>query len=72
MKKYSFYFHYNKPLSRKHNKNILTLHYGGACHFVTDIECNVPTKIRHRRTQPKCVIAGKGIIEIKNGKARID
>lgn len=67
MKPYSFYFHYNKPVSKAAGQNILTVHYQGKCHLVHDIECNVPTKTRARKTQPRCVICGKGILTIKNG-----
>ena len=69
--KRAFYFHYNKPLSKQHGKTILSIHYNKTCHFVTDIECNVPIKVRHRKTQPKCVLAGKGTITITDGKAII-
>jgi mannose-6-phosphate isomerase-like protein (cupin superfamily) len=67
----AFWFHYNKPESRKHGKNILTVHYEGKCHIVEDIKCNVPTETRHRNTQPYCVLAGKGNLIIKDKKAFI-
>lgn len=69
--KKAFWFHYNKPMSAKAGHPILTIHYSGACHFVTEIDCEVPIKTRIRKSQPRCVIAGKGIIEIKDGKAVI-
>lgn len=64
MKKYSFFFHYNKPASRSAGKNILTIHYRGVCHLVEQIECSVPIKTRNRKSQPRCVLAGKGILTI--------
>ncbi len=67
----SFWFHYNKPASRQQKKNVLTIHYEGACHLVNDIECRVPIHVRHRKTQPHCVMAGKGVVSIENGKAVI-
>ena len=71
-KKYAFSFHYNKPASRAAGKTILTVHYRDKCYLVEDLECNVPTKVRHRKTQPYCVLAGKGILNITESKATID
>lgn len=53
-----FWFHYNKPLSRQRNANVLTVHFKNACHFVTGIECRVPISTRDRKVQPRCVMAG--------------
>lgn len=53
-----FWFHYNKPLSKKHGKNILTVHYNKTCYFVENIECSVPIKTKHNKTQPHCVLKG--------------
>ena len=66
MKKYSFWFHYNKPASRAAGRNVLTIHYRGVCHLVNNIVCNVPVSSRDRARQPRCVLSGKGILEIKN------
>ena len=66
-----FWFHYNKPESKKQNKNILTIHYKKQCHLVNDIECFVPIKVKHRNSQPYCVIHGKGYVNITNNKATI-
>ena len=59
MKTYSFWFHYNKPQSRKNGKPILTVHYKGQCIFVEDLIINVPTHLRIRKQQPHAVISGK-------------
>lgn len=72
MKPYSFYFHYNKPASKSAGHNILTIHYQGKCHLVHDIVCNVPIRTRKRKTQPRCVIAGKGVLTIKDNIGIID
>lgn len=72
LKPRAFWFHYNKPLSAKRKKPILTIHYAGACHFVESIQtidCDTVTRIR--RVQPRCVIAGCGIVDIKRNKAVI-
>jgi len=68
----AFWFHYNKPESRKRGKNVLTIHYRGVCHLVESIECNVPIKTRDRKDQPRCVMAGTGVLSIENDRARID
>jgi hypothetical protein len=69
--KKAFWFHYNKPMSARRGQPILTIHYGGVCHFVTEIDCKVPVKTRIRKSQPRCVMAGKGNLEIVDGRAVI-
>ncbi len=68
----AFWFHYNKPESRKQHRNVLTIHYSGACHLVHDIDCRVPISTRHRKDQPRCVLAGKGVVIISGSKAVIE
>lgn len=58
-KPFAFFFHYNKPLSQKWGKNVLSVHWKGACHFVEGLKCNVPIATRNRKTQPRCVMSGK-------------
>lgn len=67
----AFWFHYNKPESRKRNRPVLTIHYKDQCILVENIECYVNVKTRVRKSQPYCVLAGKGVIHIKNGTAYI-
>lgn len=55
---FAFFFHYNKPESRKRKRNVLTLHAQGACHLVYAIECFRPIGTRNRKTQPRCVMSG--------------
>lgn len=55
----AFYFHYNKPATQRYDKVTLSLHYDGACHLVSNINCNVPTMGRTRKTTPRFVMAGK-------------
>lgn len=59
MKKFTFFFHYNKPLSQKWGRNILSVHWQGVCQFVEGLHCNVPIATRNRKTQPRCVMTGK-------------
>ncbi len=68
MENKSFWFHYNKPQSKKEGRNVLTLHYDKQCHQVYSIDCRVPIKTRDRTSQPRCVLHGRGVVSI-NGKA---
>lgn len=67
---YSFFFHYNKPMSRKFGRNKLTVHRQGVCHLVDEIQCKVETNTKDNKKQPHCVITGKSknfkITEIAN------
>ena len=67
----AFWFHYNKPESRKRKKPILTIHYDKQCIFVENVVCTVPLKTRIRKSQPHCVLAGKGCVIIKDRIAYI-
>jgi hypothetical protein len=72
VKQKAFWFHYNKPLSLQRKKNILTIHFDGACHFVEGLDCRVPIKTRNRKVQPRCVMAGKAVsIKVENETAVI-
>ena len=53
-----FWFHYNKPASRKEGINVLTLHWRGACCKVHAIRCAVATESHNRNSQPHCIIRG--------------
>lgn len=67
-----FWFHYNKPQSLAQQRSVLTIHYRGACHLVTSINCQVPIATRNRTSQPRCVMAGEAkTIEIHDGLAII-
>jgi len=67
----AFWFHYNKPESSKRKHPILTVHYKGVCHFVRGVQCEVPTYSRERKTQPRMVIAGNGVMQIDGDVAVI-
>lgn len=72
MTRRAFWFHYNKPMSRKVGRPQLTIHWQGACHVVDSIECCVSTKSRVRKSQPHVVIAGRATgISFNNGHALI-
>jgi len=72
MKPNRFFFHYNKPESRKQGRNVLTVHWQNACIPVNNIKVNVPTESHKQKQQPNCVIRGFAksveIIEENNEK----
>lgn len=55
----AFWFHYNKPESLKQNRNCLTFHCNGSCYIINHLDISVPITTRHRKKQPRCVMAGK-------------
>ena len=57
--KYTFFYHYNKPLTAKRGIPTITIHYRGKCHFVENLICKVPTKSRVSKRQPRFVMVGK-------------
>tara|TARA_R100000808_G_scaffold142_2_gene1031 strand:+ start:3198 stop:3449 length:252 start_codon:yes stop_codon:yes gene_type:complete len=57
-KKLRFYFHYNKPASRREGRPVLTFHYRGTCHRTHSISCMVPTETHERPSQPQVVVRG--------------
>lgn len=59
MKTRAFFFHYNKPASQAAGFPRLSVHYLGACSVVARVECRVPIQSRNRKSQPRCVMAGK-------------
>ena len=69
----AFWFHYNKPESRRVGKPQITLHYQGSCHIIDNIDCKVPVRGRIRKTQPYWVMAGKtDYVQILDGVATIN
>lgn len=63
----AFWFHYNKPESRKQQRNVLTVHVNGGCNLVHAIDCSVPLKTRDRKQQPRCVLSGRGFVSFRTG-----
>lgn len=59
MKRYIFWFHYNKPASQKYNSPKLTVHHKKTCYIVDEIQCNVKTFTHRRKEQPILVVKGK-------------
>jgi len=52
MKKYRFFYHYNKP------KKAMTVHFKDACYVVDNINCMVPCETKWNKTQPNLVMRG--------------
>ena len=67
----AFWFHFNKPETRKRGRPVMTVHYQGQCVMVEEIECNVPVRTRRRKQQPVMVVAGVGEVTVTDGKAVI-
>lgn len=67
----AFWFHFNKPETRKRGVPVMTVHYKGQCLMVESIDCAVPVKTRARRQQPVIVVAGDGEATVTNGVAVI-
>ena len=67
----AFWFHYNKPASKKAGHPVMTVHHKGACLMVRSIVCTVPVCSRERKTQPHVVMAGIGTVRIAGDAAYI-
>ena len=55
----NFFFHFNKPESKKKQKPQISVHYKKTCYIVDNVVCNVKTTGRVRKKQPLFVMAGK-------------
>lgn len=51
-KQYRFYYHYYR------GKKCLSVHWKGACYTAQDVDVQVPTQSKWRKTQPHLVIQG--------------
>lgn len=55
-----FFFHFNKPSSKKVGKPQITLHHNKCCHIVDNVVINVKTWGRiNTKRQPHFVVVGK-------------
>lgn len=72
-KEFAFFFHYNKPASQREGKQQISVHFMRQCHIVDNIQCEVPTRGRMKKTQPRFVMAGKAreVIITENNNAII-
>jgi len=54
-----FFFHYNKPLSKKRGKPQITIHFKKQCLIVDNIICWAETRGHISKRQPYFVMKGK-------------
>ena len=70
--KYRFFFHYNKPASRKAMRPIISLHWKGKCYTVSDLVVYTPVWSKFNKRQPHFVMQGySNNIEFNNFGAAI-
>ena len=70
--RYAFFFHYNKPASKSAGRPQLSVHYRDQCLIVDGVVCSVPIASRNRKTQPRCVMAGRAeSVQVNGGIAHI-
>ena len=54
-----FFIHYNKAASRKAKRNVLTIHWKGACHLINHfVSKGVDMESHENKRQPRCVFRG--------------
>lgn len=57
-RRYVFYYHLNKPETKRVGHPIWTLHWRGKCHMLDYIISFVPTETKANRRQPWAVVRG--------------
>jgi len=57
-KLYRFWYHYNKPASKKAGHPLFTVHYRNKCWITKSIVCSVSTETHTRKRQPYAVVRG--------------
>lgn len=55
----TFFFHFNKPMSKAAGYPRISVHFNKTCQIVDNVVCEVPTHGRIRKTQPVFVMTGK-------------
>ncbi len=58
MKPKRFFFHYNKPESRKQGRNVITLHWNDTCHLIHKIVSDTGFESHDQKRQPRCIMRG--------------
>ena len=58
MRSYRFWYHYNKPLSKRMGRPTMTVHFKDRCIYADNIICHVPTETHQRKRQPRMVVRG--------------
>lgn len=57
-RKYRFFFHYNKPLSKTAGIHVWSVHFRNKCYISENVECNVTTESKTNKIQPFVVMQG--------------
>jgi hypothetical protein len=66
MKKYRFFYHYNKQAKK------MSVHFKGVCHIVTNITCYAIANTKYNKRQPYLVMQGmSSSVVIANDRAII-
>lgn len=55
----SFFFHYNKPLSKQKGVPMISVHVANTCYAVKNVVCSVKTSGKINKRQPYFVMRGK-------------
>lgn len=58
MKRYRFFYHYNKPLSKQLGKPMWSVHFKNECKMVEKINCFSPAESKANKRQPYAVMQG--------------
>lgn len=68
-----FFFHYNKPESRRLRKPKMSVHFNKTCYIVDHVDCQVGSYTVHRKRQPFCVMKGKcfGVTLVEDPKTKL-
>lgn len=69
-KKYRFFLHYNKPLTKIRGVHTWSVHFKKRCYFTENIECKVATESKTNKTQPYVVMQGMAT-EIKESEDKL-
>lgn len=67
----AFFYHYNKPEAKRQKRNVLSVHWRKQCFLVHAIDCHVRSYSVDRKRQPRCVMRGRGVVRVVDGKAVI-
>jgi len=70
-KEYRFWYHYNKPLSKKLGRPTMTVHFRNRCIYADKIICRVPAETHQRKRQPRMVVRGFAKVVSRDGCARV-
>lgn len=57
-KEWRYFYHYNKPLSKRLGKTMWSVHFRGKCSMVENIACFTQAFSKTNKTQPFAVMQG--------------